>query len=200
MMYTLYVKTHEITGLKYLGYTSYDPLRYSGSGKDWKIHLKKHGKLINTEILLQSEQWNDIVYWGRYYSDLWQVTSAQDDFGNRIWANRIPETGGGGWTYVNLNKLGDRTGAKLSDDQKKNVANGRKSVVTDADRKKYSERVSGEKNPNYKNEVIKFLNLETKYEFVGTRIEFSKFSGLTSPMISSIITGAKKSYRKWTVK
>ena len=45
-------------------------------------------------------------YWGKYYSLLWNVVAAMDDFGNKIWANKIPETGGGGNVVPgkNLNK------------------------------------------------------------------------------------------------
>lgn len=40
----LYVKTHNITGKKYLGKTTRDDYHeYPGSGKIWKKHLKKHG-------------------------------------------------------------------------------------------------------------------------------------------------------------
>jgi hypothetical protein len=37
----------------------------------------------------------ELYHWGGYYSKLWNVVSGQDDYGNKIWANRIPETGGG---------------------------------------------------------------------------------------------------------
>jgi hypothetical protein len=43
---TLYVKTHNITGLKYFGKTTNDPFKYKGSGKYWLDHLK------NTEMML----------------------------------------------------------------------------------------------------------------------------------------------------
>jgi hypothetical protein len=48
----LYVKKHQITGLKYFGKTTKkDPYKYKGSGKYWLNHLKKHGNLIDTEII-----------------------------------------------------------------------------------------------------------------------------------------------------
>lgn len=41
-MIYLYVKTHNITGLKYLGKTNNkDPHSYKGSGKYWILHCKK---------------------------------------------------------------------------------------------------------------------------------------------------------------
>ena len=50
-IYHLYIKTHNKTGLKYLGKTSYDPFKYKGSGTYWKRHIKKHGDDVITEIL-----------------------------------------------------------------------------------------------------------------------------------------------------
>jgi hypothetical protein len=94
-IYTLYVKTHNETGLKYLGQTSKEPFKYCGSGVDWEKHLQQFGKDIHTEILLRTHNKDERNYWGRYYSTLWNVVGAMDDFGNKIWANRIPETGSG---------------------------------------------------------------------------------------------------------
>jgi hypothetical protein len=91
------VKTHNITGLKYLCQTSkQDPYSYSGSGIDWKIHLNKFGYHISTEILAECHTKEELNKQGRYYSKLWNIVDGQDDYGNKIWANRIPETGGGG--------------------------------------------------------------------------------------------------------
>jgi len=39
----LYLKTHNITGLKYLGKTTQEPHKYWGSGIDWLLHIKKYG-------------------------------------------------------------------------------------------------------------------------------------------------------------
>ena len=95
-IYKLYVKTHRKTGLKYLGQTKQDPYLYLGSGSDWLQHLLIYGNDLETEVLLETTDANLRNYWGRYYSTLWRITTSVDDFGNRIWANRIPETGGGG--------------------------------------------------------------------------------------------------------
>lgn len=99
-IYSLYVKTHRKTGLKYLGQTSQDPFKYPGSGVDWGAHLKEFGNDVHTDILLQTTDKSERNRLGRYYSALWHVVTAADDFGNKIWANRIPETGGGGGTHL----------------------------------------------------------------------------------------------------
>ena len=95
-MIYLYVKTHLITGLKYLGKTKKEPFSYNGSGLDWQKHLKIHGLYIKTDILMICKTNQEINYYGRYFSNLYRITTAVDDYGNRIWANRIIETGGGG--------------------------------------------------------------------------------------------------------
>ena len=50
-IYSLYVKTHRKTGLKYLGKTNQDPHKYPGSGVYWSRHLKEHGDDVDTEVL-----------------------------------------------------------------------------------------------------------------------------------------------------
>lgn len=95
MTYYLYVKTHSVTGLKYLGQTrSKDPHRYPGSGKYWSNHLKKHGKSYTTEILKECATVDELSHWGHYYSNLWNVTGSDE------WANLKPESGAGGWYLV----------------------------------------------------------------------------------------------------
>ena len=105
-IYYLYIKTHNITGLKYLGQTSNnDPFKYRGSGKDWLPHISLYGYDVTTIILKECKTRQELSYWGRYYSKVFNVVHSQDDYGNKIWANRIPETGGG-WTnnILNFNK------------------------------------------------------------------------------------------------
>lgn len=87
---TLYVKTHNITGLKYLGKTVKDPFKYKGSGKYWLRHLKEHGEDVSTEIIFQTDdlKWFEDV--AIYYSILWNVVESNG------WANLIVETGSGG--------------------------------------------------------------------------------------------------------
>jgi len=54
-MLFLYKKTHNKTGLKYLGKTQQDPYKYKGSGTYWTRHLAIHGNDVSTEILLETE-------------------------------------------------------------------------------------------------------------------------------------------------
>lgn len=89
MIIYLYKKTHKNTGFKYLGKTVQNPYKYRGSGKDWKAHIKQHGYHVDTEILKECLTQDELSFWGRYYSNLWNIVERDD------WANKIPETGGG---------------------------------------------------------------------------------------------------------
>ena len=94
-IYYLMIKTHEKTGLKYLCQTKQNPFKYRGSGVDWTTHLSQYGNKVNTEIVFQTTDWDELTAAGRYWSKYYHVVAAVDDFGNKIWANKIPETGGG---------------------------------------------------------------------------------------------------------
>lgn len=108
-MFYLYVKTHNKTGLKYLGQTRQDPNIYTGSGKYWKLHLLKHGVDHLTEILYETNDKDDLKKWGLYYSILWNVVDSNE------WANLKPESGDGGWPrrYGHVQTL--ETRKKISD-------------------------------------------------------------------------------------
>jgi hypothetical protein len=98
----LYVKTHNVTGLKYLGQTSQDPFKYSGSGVYWRLHLDKHGSEHFTEILKECNSKEELQQLGSYYSELWRIVESNE------WANLKPETGDGGSTTESKLK-GDKT-------------------------------------------------------------------------------------------
>lgn len=91
----LYIKTHNITGLKYFGKTTKpDPHKYKGSGLYWLKHLKIHGNNVTTEIV-------------GYYTDKKDCFEAADKFSkendiveSNEWANLVPESGE--FTFENL--------------------------------------------------------------------------------------------------
>jgi aspartate carbamoyltransferase regulatory subunit len=91
-IYYLYVKTHNKTGLKYLGFTKQkDPHKYTGSGVYWKNHLKVHGADYTTEILKECNNTQEIKEYGLFYSNLWDVVESAE------WANLKLEEGDGGF-------------------------------------------------------------------------------------------------------
>jgi len=102
----LYVKTHNQTGLKYLGKTIRDPFKYRGSGVRWTSHLKKYGNDVSTEILLECQTNDEVRIWGLYYSNLWDVVNSN------TWANLKPEEGDGGTGPIGY-KHSDETKRKM---------------------------------------------------------------------------------------
>lgn len=95
----LYVKTHNVTGLKYLGKTTQDPYKYKGSGTHWIRHLKKYGDSVTTEVLLETDDKKLLREKGIYYSNLWNVVESKE------WANIVPEQGDGGDTSKSPNHI-----------------------------------------------------------------------------------------------
>ena len=181
-IYYLYVKVHKITGLRYLGQTKQNPHTYKGSGVDWERHIKQYGNNVDTSILLSTTNINERNYWGRYYSMIWNVVSAQDDYGNKIWANRIPETGGG-----NGNKLTTLERRALG---KRNVA---KQILEN--NHNWSKR--GSDNINYDHTLYKFENMSTGEIIESTQADFrAKFRYLQGN-VSALIRGAKHSCGNW---
>ena len=87
-VFKLMVKTHNVTGLKYLCITRRKEWQeYPGSGTYWTAHLNKHGYNFSTELLFESEDYEVFVEKCKYYSDLWNVAK------NKEFANRVPEYG-----------------------------------------------------------------------------------------------------------
>jgi hypothetical protein len=124
----LYIKTHNKTGLKYLGKTTAkDPHKYHGSGADWKTHLKEHGIDYTTEIVRECQTNKELHEWGKHYSNLWNVVESTE------WANRIPETGGGAnhpekrKELFRQQQLGKKKPPR-TDAHKKNLSNATKGI------------------------------------------------------------------------
>jgi len=88
-MITLYIKTHNKTGLKYFGKTKQEDVeKYNGSGTYWRNHLKTHGYDVTTEIYAQFEEESDkLVETALKFSN--ENNIAESD----TWANLIVENG-----------------------------------------------------------------------------------------------------------
>lgn len=107
-MIYLYVKTHNITGLKYLGKTIQDPFKYKGSGKYWTRHIKKYGNNVTTEIIFQTEDKELFRKKAIFYSEYFCIVE------NKNWAKISREEGQGGNTnnYDKHRGKGSRPNAK----------------------------------------------------------------------------------------
>ncbi len=181
-IYYLYVKIHNITGLRYLGQTNWNPYRYKGSGVDWEKHLKLYGNHVKTTVLLSTPDINERNYWGRYYSMLWNVVSAQDDYGSKIWANRIPETGSG-------------NGNNLTTQER--VALGKRNVAKQILEHKHNWSKKGSENINYDHTLYKFENIATGEIVEFTQADFRTKFGYLQGNISALIRGVKQSCGGW---
>ena len=110
----LYVKTHNITGLKYFGKTTKDPSKYKGSGKHWLRHLTKHGNDVTTEIVGFYTDKDECETAAVKFSTDNEITASSD------WANMIVENGlDGGYT-------GNREYGPLSQNTREKLSNALK--------------------------------------------------------------------------
>lgn len=100
-MIYLYIKTHNVTGLKYLGKTIQDPYTYKGSGKRWLNHIRKHGNDVTTEIVGQFTTIEELKFVSIPLSEKLNIVDSKQ------WANLRPETGDGGDTskYIDYSIL-----------------------------------------------------------------------------------------------
>lgn len=121
----LYVKTHNITGLKYFGKTTKsNPHAYKGSGDYWLKHLKIHGKDISTEIIGLFEDKDECVKAALKFSEDNNIVNALNEDGKKVWANQIIENGldGGDTGRTNYSPTTDATKRKISESNKGRVA------------------------------------------------------------------------------
>ncbi len=162
----LYIKESPL-GLKYLGVTIQNPYKYYGSGLYWRKHLSFHKfglKDIKTTILLETEDKDEIKFWGMYYSKIYNVVE------DKNWANLIPESGELSIVFTDeVRKKMSKSlkGKPKSEEHKKKMSNAAKGKVisdetkikmrdahigmtsTEETKQKLSASNSGEKHWNY---------------------------------------------------
>jgi len=92
MRVTLYLKQHNSTGLLYFGKTTgSNVLKYHGSGRYWKRHLKKHGIDVTTLWYSSFDDIEDAKEFAVFFSEF------HDIVGSEKFANEIIEDGVSGW-------------------------------------------------------------------------------------------------------
>lgn len=75
------VKQHNTTKLKYLCYhygTKLSKYTYLGSGKYWKLHLKKHGKAVSTLVVAELNTQSEAAKVGKIFSVLWDIVKSKE--------------------------------------------------------------------------------------------------------------------------
>lgn len=98
------IKTHNQTGLKYLCYTQSEGVyydNYKGSGKHWKSHLKKHGDDITTDLIYESNNYDEFKLYAIAKSLEHDIVNSDE------WANLKVEDGTGGDTVSNKRWITD---------------------------------------------------------------------------------------------
>lgn len=149
--FKLMIKTHDITGLKYLCKTIRDDWNsYPGSGTAWKKHLQENGKHFTTELLYETSDLET-------FKDIAAKKSKEFDVVNsKLWANKIPETGEdagrpSGWKMSDEQKHAisrSRTGRKHSIETRAAIGSKhRGKIVTEETRAKMKIAKSGENHP-----------------------------------------------------
>lgn len=198
----LYKKTHNKTGLNYLGKTaSTDPHTYQGSGKDWVIHLTEHGYDVATVILQECQTKEEVNAWGRHYSTLWNVKESPD------WANRIPETGGGcpppGRKFTDIHKENIKKNHWSTDPVKRASVLEKMREHHPSKNPKWVENYKGENNYQTKPGFKYNSNVYTwKHKVTGeivtmTHLEFYRKYNLSSCNVVRTIKGKTKSVSGW---
>lgn len=192
----LYVKTHNQTGLKYLGKTTdADPHAYPGSGLYWTDHLRTHGKDYSTEILLETEDPDQIRTVGQYYSTLWNVVESD------AWANLQPEEGQGfvSGKYHHSKRPGYQNPAKLPENRRR--ASERMLAMSDrhwARTDKFKANMSGDRNPAHlphvKERMVKHNPRLLEHNREMWRQKFLDDNPMSRPEVVEKITG-KNHYR-----
>lgn len=84
---SLYVKTHNVTGLKYFGKMITTKKYYRGSGTYWLRHLAIHGNDVNTEILGTFMDEIECILYAIEFSVMHNIVKSSE------WANLMIETG-----------------------------------------------------------------------------------------------------------
>jgi hypothetical protein len=204
-IYYLYIKTHRKTGFKYLGQTTQNPFKYKGSGVDWLKHLNTYGnKDIDTVILHESCNKIEVNDLGRYYSNLWNIVQSSE------WANKIPETGGGGgrlcMSAEERKRMSDRmVGTKRSPETiKKQTGNNHWTKLPEhathvhaMNRPEVRARISGRNSYMYNHNKYIFHNTITNNTVTMTMYDFQRTFNLDQSSISRVVSGKYKQHKNW---
>jgi len=192
----LYKKTHNITGLKYLGKTiNPNPHKYKGSGTVWMRHIKKHGYDVTTEILKECTSKKELKKWGLYYSELWDVVESSG------WANLTSEEGQGFSSGKHHPFRNSDTLNKISGNN--NYQSNPSYVCKTTGLSHYSKqpgykpKIVGEKHHNYDPTLYCFQHTITGEKLHLTKHEFRNRFNLNTGNIAQVLQGTRKTVAKW---
>lgn len=178
----LYVKTHNVTGLKYFGKTvSSDPSLYKGSGKLWRRHIAKHDYDVSTEII-------------GFFEDEYECKNAAIEFStknniveSKEWANLMHENGidGGALVYTdemretqriaNFNRVKNGTHPWAGDYQKNKVKSGTHHLLGGEIQREHARE----------NNLKRIAN--GNHHFVGSTVNKQRVANGTNPFVGGSI-------------
>lgn len=169
-MIYLYVKTHNITGLKYFGKTTKsDPHKYAGSGVYWKRHLIKYGRNYSTEIIASFTDEKECINFALQFSKENNIVESTD------WANLQEENGVDGapkghighkFTEEQITKLSSSSKNRWENPEyKEKLRQKQKDSWTEQRREEQSKRLTGQKNPEH-SKKMKGRKLDPSHPFL----------------------------------
>ncbi len=213
----LLVKTHKVSGLKYLCQTrKKDYKKYKGSGDYWKKHLKIHGNIIETQLLKICNNKLDLKKWGKHYSNKWNIVDAKDKNGKKIWANLVPETGNGmdskyGKIFQNRPEVKEKNrqgvlnfwknnpdARKINSIYSKTHNPMKNSAIRKRHKQIMKQLMSGKKNPAYNSKIFNFVHKSGMTESC-TGYNLRKKYNIPKSSTSHLITGYQKIVYGWSI-
>ena len=159
MEITLYVKIHNVTGLKYFGKTTKkNPEKYIGSGKYWKSHIKKHGYDVTTTIVGKFSDPNECRDFAINYSIKNNIVESTE------WANLVIENGMDGapaghsghkFTADQIKKLSDKSVTMWGKDEFREMMRIKQSESwTEQRKQEQRNRLTGIKRPEHSKKLL----------------------------------------------
>ena len=213
----LYIKQHNVTGLKYFGKTvRKDPTIYKGSGTLWRRHIAKHGNNVSTSLIGPFYSREDIQLYAIMFSISNNIVNSEE------WANLIPEDGLSGGSVPGMGKGRIRSqehknnislakkGTPCSDQARRNLDRGRENRIytpmTDAAKEKLRNSKLGKKATDETKEKLRLARAEQlasnniQYKIVtpdGTsyifnRLEIKNYCKLTNLAYPSLLAKGKQ--------
>jgi hypothetical protein len=186
----LYLKRHKDTKLLYFGKTTRtDPVRYNGSGKYWKNHLKKYGKNIETIWYEKFYDIYELIDFALSFSEIFDITNSE------LFANLCEENGldGGdpGKTATSKTALalkGRKRPQNSIDKQKKTLLEN-PITFTEERKQKISKSLTGKKLSETHINALK-LGAKTEKNIESRKRNFDRTGKI--PWNKGIKTGPKK--------
>jgi hypothetical protein len=185
----LYLKRHRDTKLFYFGKTVNDPVKYTGSGKYWKNHLRKYGKNIETVWYKKFYDIYELISFALAFSEIFDISNS------KLFANLCEENGlnggnpGKAATAKTSLALKGRKRTQSSIDKLKKTLSENPIVFTESRKQKISKALTGKKLSQAHIKAMK-LGSKTEKSIESRKRNFDRTGKI--PWNKGIKTGNKK--------